>query len=113
MLEFGAPATATLEVIRDSDERELRIRYQIPIAQFELNEMPRNTRTAVSDASYSGELRLGAAARHQSHVSNLVIDMNGAVVKSGVASSFPFELHGTKLVRQQTRWPRATVLSAR
>ena len=113
VVDFGAPATATLEGIPDSDERELRIRYQIPIAQFELAEMPRNMRTAMSDASYSGELRLGAAPRHQSHVSNLVIDMNGAVVKSGVASSFPFELRSSKLVRQRTRWAEPTVVSAR
>ena len=113
VVDFGEPATATLEVIPDSDEQELRIRYQIPIARFELAEMPHNTRTAMSDASYSGELRLGAAPRHQSHVSNLVIDMNGAVVKSGVASPFPFELRSSKLVRQRTRWAEPTVLSAR
>lgn len=113
VVDFGEPATATLEMIPDSDERELRIRYQIPIARFELAEMPRNTRTAMSDASYSGELRLGATPRQQSHVSNLVIDMNGAVVKSGVASPFPFELRSSKLVRQRTRWAEPTVLSAR
>jgi len=113
VLEFGAPATATLEVDPDSDDRELRIRYQIPIAQFELDEMPRNTRTAASDASYSGELRLGTAPRRHSHVSNLTMDLNGVVAKSGVAASFPFELRSSKLVRQQARWPGATVLSAR
>ena len=111
--KFGAPATATLEVNPDGDGRELRIRYEIPIAQLELAEMPRNTRTTASDASYNGELRLGAAPRYQAHVSNLVVDMNGAVVKSGVAWSFPFELRSSKLVRQQTRWAEPTVLSAR
>lgn len=113
VVEFGAPATATLEVAPDTDGRELQVRYRIPIARLELLEMPRNTRTSSSDASYSGELRLGTAPRRHSHVSNLAMDLDGVVVKSGVASSFPFELRSSKLVRQQTRWPEATVLSAR
>ncbi len=111
VVDFGAPATATLEPAPDAEGRELRIRYQIPIDRLELLEMPPNTRTAASDASYSGELRLGTAPRQQSHVSNLAVDLNGVVVKSGVASSFPFELRSSKLVRQQTRWTEATLLS--
>ncbi len=113
VVDFGAPATATLELAPDADGRELRIRYQIPIERLELLEMPPNTRTSASGASYSGELRLGTAPRQQSHIANLTLDLNGVVVKSGVAASFPFELHSSKLVRQRTRWPEPTVLSAR
>jgi hypothetical protein len=113
ILEFGAPASATLERVRNEPDAELRIRYEIPIARLELTQMPPNARTAVSDAHYRGELRLGPSRRLRLHTASLAVDLSGSILKRGVATSFPFALHSSKLVRQQIRWPSTTIVSGR
>ncbi len=100
------------KLLESQFEARPRLEQRRPECRLELVEMPPNTRAATSDASYSGELRLATTPRHQSHVSNLTADMNSVVVKSGVATAFLFELRSSKLLRQRTRWPEPTVVSA-
>ena len=97
---LDGPATATL--VRASESR-LAVRYQIPIASFTLRKLPANAQAARSGGRLEGEVQLGAQRRPVHHASTLVLEISGAVVKSGVSPSYPWAYRGTTSLEQRTR----------
>jgi hypothetical protein len=108
VIEFGAPATATLLGETDGPRR---LAYRIPVEWVELTRMPPDTRTAASVASLEGEIALGADGRALGHTANLAVRMNGALVKTGVSTAVPWRLESSRLTAQRTQPLERVVVS--
>lgn len=101
VIEFGAPATATLAAEPGPDGAGL-LRYRIPVEWLELTRMPADTRAAGSRASLEGEIALAPDGRPLAHTASLAVRMHGALVKSGVATAVPWRLESSRLTAQRT-----------
>jgi hypothetical protein len=94
--------SATASLVRAQND-VLSVRYRIPISSFTLKKLPANARTANSDGSLEGEVVLGAQRRPVRHVASLVLEMNGAIVKTGVTTAYPWSYRVAKSLDQRTR----------
>lgn len=99
VIEFGVPATATLLAEPDGPRRLV---YRIPVEWVEFTRMPPDTRTAGSAASLEGEIALDPEGRALGHTASLAVRMNGALVKTGVATAVPWRLESSRLTAQRT-----------
>lgn len=108
VIEFGAPATATL---LGEPGGPRRLAYRIPVEWLELTRMPPDARTAASEAILEGEISLGADGRALDHTANLSFRMNGALVKTGVATAVPWRLESSRLTAQRTQPQERVVVS--
>lgn len=102
VVSFGdEPATAQL-VGDAEDAGPRRLRYRIPVRWFELAHMPSGARTARSAATLEGELVLAPDGHARSHAAQLVVRMNGVVVKTGVAKAASWRLETSRTTAQRT-----------
>jgi hypothetical protein len=102
VVDFGdEAATARLEGDAE-DAGPRRLHYRIPVRWLELARMPADTRTARSAATLEGELVLGPDGHARSHTAELVVRMNGVVVKTGVAKAAPWRLETSRVTAQRT-----------
>jgi hypothetical protein len=108
-VKLDGPATATLARIQDDGRA---VRYRIPISSFTLKKLPANARTARSGGSLEGEVALGAQRRPVHHVASLVLEMNGAIVKTGVTTAYPWSYRVAKASEQRTRKVEPALASA-
>jgi hypothetical protein len=104
----GAPASATLT----RDGGRLAVRYQIPIDSFRLRKMPANAHASRSEGRLEGTLQLGSQQRPVHHASTLALSLRGAVVKSGVSTSYPWSYQSTQALDQRTRRVEPELASA-
>jgi hypothetical protein len=107
--ELEEPASASL--VRGSDGA-LAVRYRIPIASFKLRKLPANAHAARSQGNLEGEVVFGAQRRPVHHASTLMLEISGAVVKSGVSPSYPWAYRGTTSLEQRTRKVEPELASA-
>jgi hypothetical protein len=108
-LEEAAGAT----LVRAKDDT-LAVRYRIPIESFTLRKLPENARTARSQGSLEGEVTLGTQRRPVRHAGSLLLEMNGAVVKSGagMSAAYPWSYRVAKSLEQRTRKVEPEIASA-
>lgn len=116
VVEFGAPATATLE--RQPSEGGaggLVIAYRIPVAWFEVGPLPPNAQTAASEARFEGRIgvpseRSGEPTRGSS---SLAMRMNGVVAAPGAATrAVPWRLASSRSSEQHTQRLERRLVSA-
>jgi hypothetical protein len=113
-IEFGEPATATLQQrARENGTLERFIAYDIPIERFELTQMPPNTEASRSEASLHGEVSLADAPRSGigSSVSELRMSLSG--ISTGVARRLPWSLRSTVVVEKKSPDGQQVALSER
>jgi len=105
VVDFAAPATATL-ARADGDDPDARvIHYRIPVSRWEPDALPENARTSESDAQVEGEIRFSADPNGAplEHRSKLVSSLRGVMTASGVAAPVPWRLENTSASEQSTR----------
>jgi hypothetical protein len=100
---LDGPAIASLDP-RATHAVPLVVRYRIPIASFAPSRLPPNGRTARSQGSLEGEVRLQPEAQREPlrHSSKLALRMHGTVFGHGVARSFPWSLSSSEALDQHT-----------
>lgn len=108
VIEFGAAPSATL---LGEPGGPRRLAYRIPVDWVELNRMPPDARTAASEASLEGEVALDADGHALGHTASLAVRMNGALVKTGVATAVPWRLESSRLTAQRTQALERVVVS--
>lgn len=103
--ELGAPPTATLSTQSGEGEGSLVVRYEIPVASFELAVMPPNTHVARSEGSLRGEIRLGSDAARSpvQHASTFDLSLHGAVDKYGVVRPSAWSYRRSESLDQLTQ----------
>lgn len=105
VIALGGPATATLErVAGERADRELVIRYRVPVGWCQWVEMPENATASSSHALLEGQIRLSADPMREPFAarSHLEMALRGVVTKPGVARPFPWKMQTTKAVDQRT-----------
>jgi len=99
----GAP-TATLERREGaSGPGELVLRYAIPIAWFEADDLPAHARATDSSAELAGEIPLAADGVATGHATTLALHMKGVVKAPGFAYATPWRFESARTSDQRTQ----------
>lgn len=104
-VDLDGDATATLEQVGAGDERVLAVRYRIPVSRWEPRKLHPNQRTAASQATVEGEVRLAAdgSLRPVGHTARLVRRVQGVKAAWGVAAPVAWSLETAESSEESTR----------
>jgi hypothetical protein len=104
VVRFAGPPAATL--LRE--DGALVIRYRIPIAWFEIFEMPANNQAAQSEARFEGMVRLASDPRRPpiASSSHLALSLNGVrTTRAGMTQAVAWSLRRSSLEGQRLVMP--------
>jgi len=104
VVRFDGEPTAVLRP-HASNADLVSLHYTIPVARFELRDMPGHTRTTRSRARFEGRVDLAAdgAGGLVSHHATLELRMSGTVDPGGVAAPFGWSLARSERSSERTR----------
>lgn len=112
VVALEGPPTATLERVAGADGQDaLVIRYAIPVARFEADELPAHARSTKSEALIEGEIPLAGEAGASGHAMRLALTMNGVVQAPGFAYATPWRFESARRSDERTQILRGAYAS--
>ncbi len=111
-VDLDGAATAQLESGKGG---QLALRYRIPIAGFELKDMPEGASRSDSKGSLEGQVELAGAGFHRAkaHSSELALHIDGAMRAPGIPRAARWSLRRSQSVEQHTETLKDQLASTR